>query len=298
MRQAALTALRPLRRPQTPTIDFGSLPTFDVTSATPPNYSSGPSNTAPLLQSNSKSTSRMQVSPLPIRSPAYENPFANPPPQSAPAIPQQLDYFNCKPVPVPSTQVEQHPYRCKVSSPLSHSPYPAPPPCEGYPPSHVRSYWSPAITPAPLQSLTRPSSPSLDDAYDSPLSLFPYIAYESSSPILPLPTPPLSLTPTAALLDIKIYFSATHDLVKIRLPRSASLDELKSKAADRVSGAGWKALHVAKPGVDTRDPSDVAERDLDELDDEWRWRSWLTSAVKAERGSGLGKQRRIVIWAM
>ncbi|KAG8956555.1 hypothetical protein FRC04_000033 [Tulasnella sp. 424] len=291
MRQAAFTSLR--RSTQTPTLNFGSLPTFDITSGTPPNLGIGPSKPVPLPRPNSSSSSTM-VSNLPTRSP-YENPFANPPPS------QQLDYFNCKPLPVPS--VEQHPYRCKVSSPLSHSS------------AAPRSYWSPAVTPAPLQVLTRSSSPVLSSAGITPDdigNLFPYISYESSpaptpasDTTLPLPTPPPSSVSasfsssitTSSLVDIKIYFVATHDLIKIRLPGSASLEDLKSKAAERMSG-GCKSLHVAKAGVDTRDPSDVAKADLAELGGERQWRSWLEAVAQADRRSGAGKQRRIVLWAM
>ncbi|KAG8981898.1 hypothetical protein FRC05_000040 [Tulasnella sp. 425] len=136
------------------------------------------------------------------------------------------------------------------------------------------------------------SSPALSSAGITPDdtgNLFPYISYVASpaptpapNPILPLPTPPTSSVaasfPPSAIatsnpVDIKIYFSATHDLINIRLPGSASLEDLKSKPAERMSG-GCKSLHVAKAGVDTRDPSDVAKADLDELGGEQQWRSW------------------------
>ncbi|KAG9045847.1 hypothetical protein FS837_005558 [Tulasnella sp. UAMH 9824] len=309
MRQAALTGLR--RTTQTPTLDFGSLPTFDISSASPSHVGVGPPKTAPLPRPNSSSSSTTMATPVASRSPPYENPFANPSPmQQPPSAPAQLDYFNCKPLPPPSAH--QHPYRCKVSSPLCHSPYSYT--SRGQQPqhsSHLGSYFSPAVTPAPLQVLTRPSSPILSPAGfipPTPDDLFPYISYESSSPaaIVPLPTPPPSSDPTTAsfsttptptktsnLLDVKIYFSATQDLVKIRLPKQASLEDLKSKAGDRIKG-GWKGLWVAKGGVDTREPSGVMTSDLDQLEEDKQWRSWLETAAR----SGSGKQRRIVLWAV
>lgn len=315
MRQAALAGIR--RTTQTPTLDFGSLPTFDVTS--PPHLGVGPPKTAPLPRPKSSSSSTIMATPLASRSPSYENPFANPPlPVPPPSAPAQLDYFNCKPLPAPS-----HPYRCKVSSPLCHSPYSyaVRDQQQQQQPHHsssqARSYFSPAVTPAPLQVLTRPSSPVLSPSGiipptpdDDPTNLFPYISYESSSSpaaIVPLPTPPPSSDPTTAsfstptaktsnILDVKIYFTATQDLVKIRLPKQASLEDLKSKVAERIIG-GWKALWVAKAGVDTREPSGVARSDLDELGGERQWRSWLEAAARAG-GGGSGKQSRIVLWAV
>ena len=125
---------------------------------------------------------------------------------------------------------------------------------------------------------TASSSPSSSLLYDA-------------APIAPLPTPPPP--PSSTTLDIKVYLTTTHDLVKIRLPRAASLDELKSKVAER---AGVNAgLLVAKPGVDTRDPAQVAPADLEELEDDCTWREWFK--VAATSGARSGKQSRIVVWA-
>lgn len=313
-----------LHRPGTPSLDLGTIPKVQFTPASTSSsssFSTSPSNlpiqTAPALLANPAASTTSFKAPA-FRRSESDNPFADPP-QTA----ESVDYFNCKEYFAPMKQPHHHP--CKVSSPLARG-------VSGSPYTYTKqqqqpaSYFSPAVTPAPQEALTRPSSPLLGNARfvegglpatPEEVDPFPYISYESSfqgttsdqhhapqslHPPSPydyktLPPIPARQDVSSVTIDVKLCFPITNDLVKLRVDRGTSLAELKSKAAERMPG-GWDTLAVAKEGIDTRDPANVPRKDLEHLGEESQWSNFL-SAHNMGVGDVLHSAKpRIVVWAV
>lgn len=185
-------------------------------------------------------------------------------------------------------------------------------------PFPLRSYWSPAITPAAIDEEDEPPAPTTVPSPASPafphppirrttkLRLaatshttitpegdpFPYIAYESSyakemvsnqlssfnMTVTCTPTPPL-LPPPPCI--IKVHFTRSNETIKFRCDdlSQTSLKEFVRKCVGRVD-TGWEALWWEGEG-------EGEGRKLKRLDGEKEWEEWKT-----------GGKRKWVLWAM
>ncbi|KAG8956558.1 hypothetical protein FRC04_000036 [Tulasnella sp. 424] len=207
MRQAAFTALR--RSTQTPALDFASLPTFDITSGTPPDLGIGPSN-----------------------------------PSSSPSA--QLFVILHNGLKSPNSLSLREPLNNMIltaakSPPLS----PTPPPLRG--PTVLSSA---GITP--------------DDIGIT------YIAASFS--------PRHRHFQPRRHQNLLFRHSRPHQNPTPRVSAVGGF-EVQGGRTDQRRG---KSLHVAKAGIDTRDPSDVAKADLDELRGGREWRTWLEAVTRAD----------------
>ncbi|KAG8903974.1 hypothetical protein FRB99_002453 [Tulasnella sp. 403] len=195
-----------------------------------------------------------------------------------PFLPEPIDYFNFK----------QRTY-------LGPSPLPS-----SKPPRYPGSHFSPTITPAAPEVLTRPSSPPLQSGFTHTLfptpedEPFPYLSYESSvksGDLLPTPAHiPLPASPyPQETVNIKVYFHHADELIKFRVSRGLLLADFIGTAAQRMP-SGWESLYCTPAGVDVQDIPSMDLRKLKRLSQEQDWQAWLDRSLASA-------SRRLVLWA-
>jgi len=175
--------------------------------------------------------------------------------------------------------------------------------------SHLGSHFSPMVTPAAQESLTRPASPILSSTFlplehqptpDGPTpdeDPFRYIPYESNYIAPPLSSPILASRPKVSsplvplvVVDVKIYFENAEELVKIRLNQRMAFADVVRVAAKRVP-TGWQSLHASDPLVEVATIAGADHQGLKKLANDVDWKSWLQASISNHR-------RRLVLWAI